>query len=787
MIRRLLPLIFLFLCVVLVFRKFIFEGLLPIPADILVGAYFPWLDHKGGYGAGIPIKNPMASDIFSMLYPWRILGMESLKLGVLPLWDSTIMLGGPLLANFQSALLNPLNALFLILPNAWAWSIEVLLQPFLMALAMYVYLRNLKLGKLSSSVGGLSFAFSGFSIVWMQYNTLGFTLIFIPLTFLYIDKIFETRRASFTFLLSICLALQIFSGYPQISIYTFGFALIYFLYRFFYSTREKIYIYHFAMALVSGLAFSSIQLLPSAELAALSIRGIDNVAMSGGIQFLPLQHLLGFFVPDFFGNPAAGNYWGIGSFDNFAFYLPVVTIFFASLVLTSKKYKQASLIFGIISLISLVVAVRSPLSSFLVNLNILGLKAAVAARILVFFDFALCVMSAYGVEKFLTDKTSLTLKFKLITPAIFIGVVVGLVLCIVIGDNNFSLKQIISPSDGHLRVALRNSLLPLMIALVTSALFITIKNRKIVVCISLLIVLVNVLYSTDKYLSFIKPELMYPPSEELSFLKNNLDGHRFDREKGELIPSNSWVPYGLSSAAGQNALSLLSANQYLGLVGGRSEPQNRFVDFENPGLPLYDTLDIKYRVLINRSPISAPDPTGVPRTFFTNMLKFKEVRNFLTTRVYENSTNLGFAWFTPQVTCSHNNQEVFSALLSADFNPHQLVYVNCNEAKTSAVGQVEVTKRSPNSLEFATNSPDENYLIISQAFYPGWVAQVDGKSSNLYIANTALMSVLVPPGEHLVSLRYDPGSLKAGVLIFSLSAFGWLIYFVRKFIGRKTV
>lgn len=102
--------------VVLVFQKYFLAGSIPIPADILTGAYYPWLDNFR-----IPVKNPLPSDVFSIIYPWRILAMNLLKAGELPLWDNTILLGVPLFANFQAAILNPVNILFFIFDNLNAW------------------------------------------------------------------------------------------------------------------------------------------------------------------------------------------------------------------------------------------------------------------------------------------------------------------------------------------------------------------------------------------------------------------------------------------------------------------------------------------------------------------------------------------------------------------------------------------------------------------------------------------------------------------------------------------
>jgi len=319
--KRYFPLIILVFVVVIVFRNFFFKGLIPIPGDLLIGAYYPWLDYKWGFPIGVPVKNPLPSDVISLLYPWRVLGMEIVKGGSIPLWDPSILLGTPLLANFQAGLLNPFNVLFLVFSSSYAWGIQVILQPVLIALATFLFLRNLKLQKLAAVFGGLSFAFSGFSIVWMEYNTIGFALAYFPLALLLIDKLIKDRKVIYAFLLGLALALQIFSGYPQITIYTVIFSSLYFMYRIFgNSERRLVKILLFFGGTASAVLFAAVQLIPSYELLQLSIRSIDDTAANAGIQFLPLTHLITLFIPDFFGNPVTANYW-LGSYDNFAFSL----------------------------------------------------------------------------------------------------------------------------------------------------------------------------------------------------------------------------------------------------------------------------------------------------------------------------------------------------------------------------------------------------------------------------------------------------------------------------------
>jgi Bacterial membrane protein YfhO len=52
------------------------------------------------------------------------------------------------------------------------------------------------------------------------------------------------------------------------------------------------------------------------------------------------------------------------------------------------------------------------------------------------------------------------------------------------------------------------------------------------------------------------------------------------------------------------------------------------------------------------------------------------------------------------------------------------------------------------------------YLFLGDAYYPGWNAYLDDRPVDLYRANEVFRAVWVPAGEHQVSFRYEPMSLR---------------------------
>src|SRR3989344_9524853 len=117
--KKILPYLSIVLLVFVFFWQFFFKGLLPIPADTIVGLYHPFRDlYAKEYPRGIPFKNFLITDSVRQQYPWRKLVISAQKKLEFPLWNPYNFTGTPLLANFQSAPFYPLNILFFMMPFA---------------------------------------------------------------------------------------------------------------------------------------------------------------------------------------------------------------------------------------------------------------------------------------------------------------------------------------------------------------------------------------------------------------------------------------------------------------------------------------------------------------------------------------------------------------------------------------------------------------------------------------------------------------------------------------------
>jgi hypothetical protein len=75
----------------------------------------------------------------------------------------------------------------------------------------------------------------------------------------------------------------------------------------------------------------------------------------------------------------------------------------------------------------------------------------------------------------------------------------------------------------------------------------------------------------------------------------------------------------------------------------------------------------------------------------------------------------------------------------------------------------------PEHVRIAVRAAADSLLVLSDSWFPGWVATVDGAEVPIERANILFRAVLVPAGEHVVEFRYQPRSLQVGAMVSAAS------------------
>ena len=101
------------------------------------------------------------TDLSQQFLAWRAFAADSLRAGHLPLWNPYTYAGQPFLAGFQSALLYPPNAIFLVLPLARAVNLSWGLHLLILGAGAQRLARQRGLGHVATLVAGCLLPLSG--------------------------------------------------------------------------------------------------------------------------------------------------------------------------------------------------------------------------------------------------------------------------------------------------------------------------------------------------------------------------------------------------------------------------------------------------------------------------------------------------------------------------------------------------------------------------------------------------------------------------------------------------
>jgi hypothetical protein len=96
------------------------------------------------------------------------------------------------------------------------------------------------------------------------------------------------------------------------------------------------------------------------------------------------------------------------------------------------------------------------------------------------------------------------------------------------------------------------------------------------------------------------------------------------------------------------------------------------------------------------------------------------------------------------------------------------------QAETGAagfVGKARFTSYEPERVELSASANQPGLLVVTDTYFPGWRAEVDGRDVPLHRVDYLLRGIPLPPGDHRVVLTYRPESVRVGLLVSIATAF----------------
>jgi hypothetical protein len=707
--------------------------------------------------AGVVVHgNYVDTDPIVQMIPWTTLNWNSVHHGFLPLWNPYNGLGLPLAFNWQSAAFGVPSLIGYLFPIRYAYTVGVIATLLIAGTGAYVLGRVLRLGFLGAIMVATVFELSGPLVAWLGYpqaQAMSWGGWLFAAGILVVRG--ERRIASIT-LLAFALAFTIFAGHPETLIVMTGATAV--LVVVLIVTRAlparmgfprgplRRPITDLVVATLAGGALAAPLLLPALQLTATSVR-----TTSTGTASPPVHDLLYLVFSGFDGVPVSGNVGFGGGFyyNETAAYVGIAAIVLAlvAVVMGIRQRRPVVLALTSVVVVTAVACYLSPATHFADDLPLIGVvdwKRALMALCL-----ALAALAGIGMDAVAHSATSRTVRACLLGG---FGAAAVLLAGMWLFGRNGGLPSFDTALARHVRA--ESFLWPavgVVVGLVgTALLWRRFRAGKVVAvallaCETLFLVMAGCVQITSSANGF-------PPTRAVSALERIIGNAVVGL--GARAPASTLCPVGISSEA-NITYQVHELELYDPIV-----PKDYFTTWSqltgtSGGSEVYDTFCPSIRTVAEARlfgvgyVLELPGYPGPPGSTLAGVLKTP-------TNPYPKADLLA----KPPP-----DEDLYripgAALATITPIPPRGPFPPAEAAGTP----VKVSDPDPAQWRLVTDSSKEQVLRLHLTDVPGWRATIDGRPLNLEQFSGIMLQARIPPGRHVIELRYWPTAFSAGLVL----------------------
>ena len=136
------------------------------------------------------------------------------------------------------------------------------------------------------------------------------------------------------------------------------------------------------------------------------------------------------------------------------------------------------------------------------------------------------------------------------------------------------------------------------------------------------------------------------------------------------------------------------------------------------------------------------------------------------------------AWTVHRIVVAPNEWNAYDMMNTGDFDLRTTALtVHAKPSLPTCDGADKVTAidDQPTSLFVQVDMACRGMLVVSDNFFPGWNAELDGNAVDIWKVNTAIRGVIVPAGRHTVTMKYRPVSVYFGFLLTLVGLSGAIV------------
>jgi len=750
--------------------------------------------------AGGFLVNPH-SDQYIAGYAFREFAATYMRThGGFPLWNPYLYGGLPYVAAMHGDIFYPTFLLRLLLPTDVAMTWSFILHVFLAGLFAYVFLRACGLGFFGTLVGGLAYMIGGnvAGLVSPGHDGKLYISALFPLTLLLVLRGVRDGKRGAWGALAIVIGLAVLSPHPQLLQYLLlasGAFALYVAFAAFDGAKldRPTAVRRLALALGAiavGGAIGAIQYIPVQEYVPFSPRAGGKGWEHAVSYSLPPEELLNTYLPQFTG--ILDRYWGRNGIHFHSEYMGAVVLMLAGIGL-GWSGSRGGRRFTWFWLGTLVVALLWAMGGYtpfyhLVYAVVPGTKFFRAPSTMLYVaSFAVAVLAACGMERVIRAEVR---RRYLVGWLVFGGVLA--VIGMTGGLTNLA-AGIAAPERSDWVFANANEVAVgavrsfAFVAVAVAIVWAVVSHRlPVTVGAGLLVASVAAdLWSIERrYWLFSPPaSKLYASDPAIEYVKQRPQPARVIALplSGDVAPGD---PY-LRPGGQANGLMSHDIRTVLGYHGNQPGRYDDLLGLEDGGRsivnPNFWALTNARYWLTNVDSLPIP---GVRRVV-------GPVRNAAGTTVYlfELPGENPIAWLAPVIVKAPDDQ-VLSTVLDPRFDLRRAALfdpaVGVSGRTVAALPapletRVRVTRYEPGRLTLALDAPAPagSALVVSENYYPGWHATIDGRPATVGRADYVLTGVELPAGARTVELTFDSAPYHTGkavtLVALSLAASWWLL------------
>jgi hypothetical protein len=714
-----------------------------------------------------------------------------------PLWDPYILSGRSFLGDPQSAVFSPFSVPSYVLPFWDSFAFVAALKLFVAALGTFLLGRALGMRFGGALLSGLVFGFSLWAVTWVSWPHMS-VWAFLPWMCLAAEACVR-RPGPLPFAgLSLAVGLQFVGGHPASSLQVLLVLAVFWSVRTLATPALRRGLWPRALtffgALAVGTALAAVALVPFAELLRHSS---DATARADASNLLhqPSRYLLGLFMPDYWGRKASALQFGTG-LEERAWYVGALPMMLGAIALALRPSLRRVAV-AVTGAICLMVATGLP-PFYDIVLKLPGFDSTNNGRFAVVSVLCLAVLAGWGLDE-LTSSEPMPARRRRLALGVAAGLL-ALPLLIAAVDHEFgrkalgeALKVAFVLRDAPVRDAPVVKLAAAIEWAVLGAAAVALVWARLrgrlgavaFVALALGLVAIDLFRAGMGYNPAIpNSHAVQPATGAIRYLQSQRPNRFAALEVRQAlslayaIPPNVAIRYGLYDVRGY---VIPTEERYFNLWRDAIAPTpNCYYLFCTQSAPARPRAFRALGLLGVTSLLQDPGDNPLPG--------LRAVYSGSDARIYANPSSLPRAFLVGSQRVVSGADAARAAVTAAGF-PARTTAVTEREIAGIPTSQIGVSSGSANISTYdrervvvKTAADHPSLLVLTDSWFPGWKAKVDGKSTPVERVDYVIRGVKVPAGAHTVEFTYQPTSWRVGWI---LSLLALLAIVTAAVVGRR--